>query len=347
MSDNWAKLLTPQFWIGIVVSLICIILLLTQVPLNEIIPNLSKGNYYWIMPAIAFQLISILFRTWRWHFLLRAKATFWTVFWAQGVGYLFTNVFPLRLGEPARILMLSQKSGISIVETTTTAVIERVYDLATVIFFMVIILPLMDVSDSILQSGLVLGILVIVAFILMLLAANFPTFFTGIIQRLLSPFPKIKDIILPIWQNTISGLETVKSWQSILSLSAISVMSWGASILAYWAGIRVFASQGNLIEATFMVVAISLAITVPSSPGFLGVFQFVAERALVIPFGDKYDSAIALSIALVTYLVYYFVSTVIGFIGIWQFDGSIKDLLNNILNRSKSNDEPSIISDNN
>lgn len=336
MNEKQKMLRTPQFWIGLVISLICIVLLLTQVPLGEILPSLSGGNYWWIIPAVIFQLISIALRASRWQLLLRGKATYPIVFWAQGIGYLFTNIFPLRMGEPARILILSQKSQIPIAETAATAIVERVFDVATILFLLTIVLPFMDISESIIRTGQVLGILAMIAFFGLLASARFPVFFTSIIERVLSPIPKIRDIILPIWENVIAGLETIKTLKSILSLTVLSFMVWSFSIFAYWAGIKAFMSNGNLIEATFMVVAISLAITVPSSPGFIGVFQFVAERALVLPFGDKYSSATALSIALASYLVYYFTSTGTGLVGMWQFGNSIKDILNNILNRSQS-----------
>ena len=37
--------------------------------------------------------------------------------------------------------------------------------------------------------------------------------------------------------------------------------------------------------------------TVPSSPGFIGVFQLVGQQALVAPFPERYTPSAALSIA--------------------------------------------------
>lgn len=56
----------------------------------------------------------------------------------------------------------------------------------------------------------------------------------------------------------------------------------------------------------------------PSSPGFIGVYQFAGQQALVLPFGTKYDASTALAIALVSHLAYYLLTSVIGVIGLWQ-----------------------------
>ena len=67
-----------------------------------------------------------------------------------------------------------------------------------------------------------------------------------------------------------------------------------------------------------MVVALSLAVSVPSSPGFVGVFQLVGKQALVLPFGAKYDMATALAITLGLHVVYYLVTTILGLIGLMK-----------------------------
>lgn len=71
-----------------------------------------------------------------------------------------------------------------------------------------------------------------------------------------------------------------------------------------------------------MVVTLSLAVTVPSSPSFVGVFQLVGQQALVLPFGAKYDVATALAITLLAHLTYYLITTVLGIIGLWKLGGS-------------------------
>jgi uncharacterized membrane protein YbhN (UPF0104 family) len=90
----------------------------------------------------------------------------------------------------------------------------------------------------------------------------------------------------------------------------------------YFCSTRAFNEQGALLEAAFLVVAISLAITVPSSPGFVGVFQLVGQQALALPFGAKGDVASALAITLAAHLTYYVLTTILGVLATWRVGGS-------------------------
>ncbi len=94
----------------------------------------------------------------------------------------------------------------------------------------------------------------------------------------------------------------------------------------YWCVLRAFQPLARPVEAAFVVAALSLAITVPSSPGFIGVFQWVGQQALVLPFGAKYDLASALAITLTAHLVYYLLTTALGVIGLWRFGQSFAQL---------------------
>ena len=76
-----------------------------------------------------------------------------------------------------------------------------------------------------------------------------------------------------------------------------------------------------------MMVSLSFAVIVPSSPGFIGIFQFIGQQALVIPFGLKYSVSSALAIALIAHLVYYILSTLLGIIGVWRIGQSFTNLM--------------------
>ena len=53
-------------------------------------------------------------------------------FWAQAIGSLLTNVFPLRAGEAGRVVIVSRRVGIPLVQVGASVVVERAVDLAAV-----------------------------------------------------------------------------------------------------------------------------------------------------------------------------------------------------------------------
>src|SRR3954452_24057155 len=95
---------TLQVLLGIVVSAICLVLSFRAVPLEDVGEALARANYWWLLPSLLTQAIAALTRTRRWQILLGGRASFSELFWSQAIGFLFTNVFPLRAGEAARIV---------------------------------------------------------------------------------------------------------------------------------------------------------------------------------------------------------------------------------------------------
>jgi len=83
-----------------------------------------------------------------------------------------------------------------------------------------------------------------------------------------------------------------------------------------------------------MMVSLSLAVIVPSSPGFIGVFQFVGQQALVIPIGDKYSVSSALAITLLAQIVYFVLPTLFCITGLWRIGRSFNGLVQLVARRN-------------
>jgi uncharacterized membrane protein YbhN (UPF0104 family) len=128
------------------------------------------------------------------------------------------------------------------------------------------------------------------------------------------------------WHEIVSGLQPLTYWQKAVPACCYSLGCWLFSIAMYWCIIRSFQADGAFREATFMVVALSFAVAVPSSPGFIGIFQLVGQQALVLPFGAKYDESQAFAITVTAHLTYYLLTTALGIIGLWQLGESFGHL---------------------
>jgi uncharacterized membrane protein YbhN (UPF0104 family) len=75
-----------------------------------------------------------------------------------------------------------------------------------------------------------------------------------------------------------------------------------------------------------MVATISLAIAIPAAPGFIGVYQWAGQQALIIPFPNLYTASSALSIAIISHLGGYLLGSILGVIGLWYFGQSFSRL---------------------
>ena len=75
-----------------------------------------------------------------------------------------------------------------------------------------------------------------------------------------------------------------------------------------------------------MMVTLSFAVAVPSSPGFVGIYQLAGQQALVLPFGAKYDPSIAFAITLTAHMAYFIPTTLLGVAGLWRLGESFFSL---------------------
>src|SRR5262249_31048527 len=100
---------------------------------------LEHCDAWWLLPAMVAFAAQTVMRAMRWRSLFAPgrRPPRRPVLAATLVGYLFNNIMPARAGEVARIVVLNQRTGTPASEIVGTAVVERVYDVLSIliIFF--------------------------------------------------------------------------------------------------------------------------------------------------------------------------------------------------------------------
>ena len=318
---------TVRFWLGIGVSVGCLWLAMRHLPFAELWHAVRHAHYVWLVPAALFQVWAVIARAQRWVVLLDQDARLVDAFWAQGVGYLFTNVLPLRMGEPARVLVMAARCRMPIMQVATTAVVERLLDTATIVLALIAVLPWMQVPVLVMRVGMACGGALLLAFVLLLCVVRFHHAGERFWRALGARLPRLPvEAIVARWHEVVSGLLPLTHWQKAIPACGWSLGCWALSMAMFWCVLRSFQADGTLIEATFMMVALAFAVAVPSSPGFIGIFQLVGQQALVLPFGAKYDASTALAITITAHLTYYLLTTGLGIVGLWQLGESFGHL---------------------
>lgn len=321
-----------RIWIGVLISIVCFALALRSAPITEIINAVRRAKLLWLFLAVVVQVLAVLPRAERWLVLLEHRPRRGDMFWGQSIGYLFNNILPFRAGEIARTVVVAQRGKMPLFHVGASVLAERLLDTMTVVLLLGLILPLVGGSVVLIGSGTLLGIISVIGLTVIVLAARFPA--AG--DRLICLLPAklgflTRDRIQGFWAEIMSGLRPLKDLRFVLKTFGWSIISWAVSIGMYWCVLFSFHSDASLIEATFLVVALSLSATVPSSPGYVGVFQFVGQQALVLPFGGKYDPSTALAIVLAAHLVYLVVPSLLGIVGLWRVGltlGGVKRAVN-------------------
>jgi uncharacterized protein (TIRG00374 family) len=318
--------------IGLLVSGVCLALALRSVPLGELAEILEQANYAWLLAGLAVQGLLMVIRAARWQRLIDVPTRFGDVFWAQAVGLFGNNALPLRAGEAARVMVLSRRSGVPWPRVAASVVLERALDVASVLTLLVALVMAVPVPPLIAASGAALaGALLAAGTVIVILLAMGPRS-EQIIGWALSPLPvRFSVPIRKAAIEVLDGFRVVHGPSDAVRMVGWSALAWAGSATTFWLAIQAVTPGGLPIHALFATVALSIGVSLPSSPGFIGVFQYVGQQALVQPFPGQYSLGAALAITLLAHLIYYIPTTLTGAFAIMRLSIPVRELRRPVL----------------
>jgi len=323
---------------GIGASVLCFWLAIRHVPFDQLAATLSGARYSWLLLALFCQLLVVFARAKLWAALLGHKARTVDTFWSEGIGYLFTNILPLRMGDPARIFALSRRSKLPIVQVAASACMERVFDVGMITLALLALIPCMNVPTQAKRAGEIFGLLVVLVFLSLILLLRFRSRGERLVLSLSKRLPaSLAERLLTSSRHLFDGIAVFGNGRIVLCAILWSLWTWALTVGMYWCVLKGFRADATVVEATFMVVAICLAVTIPFSPGGIGVVQWVGQQALVLPFGARYDLTSALAVILTAHLAYYIVTCLLGLVGLSLFGLSFRNL------RFRIREEPPVL----
>ena len=256
-------------------------------------------------------------RAMRWRVLLNSqkKLSPAGVFWANMAGYLGNNILPARAGEIVRAAYVSRREGIPVVFVLATGFTERLVDLAAlVVIGAASILFAVTFSTSMQEAFKSFAIVAVVGATFIFLLPFFQSWALRILHAI--PFLNIslKKKLEELFLHFVDGVKVIAQPRRGLPFLLFTILIWFMDGM----GMVVLASSLNetlsLAQSFLLIAALGISSALPSTPGYVGVYQFVAVTIL-LPFGIARESALAL-ILLVQFLNLLVVS-VWGGLGLW------------------------------
>lgn len=259
----------------------------------------SRAQPGFLCGAAAISSMTLFLRAMRWRILLNAEAQLGmpTVFRANMVGYLGNNFLPARAGELLRSLLVSRVSELSNTYVLTTALGERLMDVIAVVLAGA--LALLGVNPvPTWAKGLQRGMLTaaIAGALLVTVLPHTGTLIQRVCLRL--PLPERARAFL---KNTagqvLLGLRAFHDWGRLSGFAALTVLIWVGDGVGLIVGARALQLAIPFPGAILLLTAMALGSALPSTPGYLGIYQFAAVMVLV-PFGIGRAEALAYSVVM-------------------------------------------------
>ena len=284
---------------------------------TELGATFARGDLRLLALGVLLLSISCMVRGLRWRVLLSAEKVLppLTVFWATMLGYLGNAYLPARAGEVARSVVIGEKGSISKTFSLATALTERVVDAVILVAVSAVALTGMGVLSPELEQGMrAMSIVGAIGIVGILAAPRLGGLVNWIVARL-PVSPKLREKLGGIAGSFLTGAGALQHWGRLAQFLLYSAAIWSLDTLCGLSVARAFGLGLTAPQVFVLLAAIGIASAIPSTPGYVGVYQLVAV-AVLVPFGLSQAEALAYIIAYQG--VMYVVITFWGMIGLWQ-----------------------------
>ena len=302
-----------RFWLGILISLVCLTLVLWRIDYREVLNALAQANYAWLIPAALPFAATIACKVLRWQLLFpgdHSRIRRSKLLSALMISYALNTILPARLGEVARAYVIGESENVSKSLAFSTIVVEKVLDVLTLLLFLVLLLPFVPLPSWIQQSALIIAPLFLCFFAIILALAYQRKRTLAVVRYFVERVPRLDaERLLASLDSALSGFDALGSPRTSLLLWGWSIAVWATSGLFMLFVMFAFHIDAPPAAAFLLLCVTSLGMTVPSSPGYIGVYHWLVVSTLQI-FGVERE--LALSFAFAVHALTFVPLTLIG-----------------------------------
>jgi len=273
---------------------------------------IKQTPLYIIICMVLVYLSSFIFRTIRWKYMFQnhSELSYSHVFKSIILGFAGNNVLPARGGELVRMEYFSRKTSIPRITSLSSIMVEKIIDAGILLLFLAIVRFFIPTEKQIITDTLTLVSFIIIPFLLALIIIRI--FGAKISSWLECHSNGLIQKIKPLFDNFYTSILFFKLDKKVLFILLLSFAIWICEgivfIIAMYGMIPEVSNQAIVIGILALTI-VNFAIIVPSSPGYIGVFQAAIMIALTA-FGIQESQSFA--VAVVVHASQFFPITLLG-----------------------------------
>ncbi len=325
-STIWLNL---RRWLpGFIISAVALWLVLRTVSWKDFGQALAEMSLATLGLGILIYLVSMVFRAVCWQTILQRKVPLKRAFFVMNEGYMLNNIFPFRLGEVGRAVILGSSTSIGILPVFSTIIVERSYDLVIASTLLLSTLPLalaMDWARPV--AATILG-LVAAGLVILFVMARFKSRVIAGLNRIPFKWGFYKNWILPKIESVLDGFSVLNKPQFFFASLILMLSSWGLAILEDFVLLRGIIPDAPIWWVAFVLGAAAIGAGLPSVAAAIGVFEAAVVGTLSLV---GVSTSKALAFALIVHAIQFTFSTLIGVIGLTMEGENISSLYRRLM----------------
>jgi len=321
--------------LGFVLSGVLLWLALRNVELREVGTVLRGANGPLFLLSAAVSTLIFPLRARRWQSILAPVAgplPFGPLWRSTAIGMMVNNVVPARAGEVARAFALTREiPHVPFTTSLASLAVDRIFDAIVLLALMfgAMFSPAFPAGARLagmtVQQFASVGMTGVVGLLAVCwLAVLMPTRVIAIVRTVARRvLPRFEARLVAIAEQGLGGLAVLRDGTRFLAVLWWAVVHWLVHALALWIGFVAVGVEAPLSTALFLQGVLGFAVALPSSPGFVGVFELAAVTGLGV-YGVP--ESLAMSWAIGHHVLSFIPITLIGVFYLLRLGITLRDI---------------------
>jgi len=313
-----------KFYLGLVIGAFFLYLALRKLDYAAMWAAFSLIRWPMIVLSVFIYYLTYLIRTIRWRYLAMPvkEMGLRSIFSAVAIGFGANNMFPARLGEIIRCIVLGRMERVRASAVLATVVVERLFDMLAVLVMLGVVLIVVPFpgeyqefqrglrAAGVVSLGGVTGVFVFLVFL-----GRESRWAKALLSQATRPVPaRWRERAESMALSFAGGLAMLFRGDLFFPVIVCTGLLWLTVVMLFYTVFLAFGYVLPFIAAVFLTVLLAFAVALPSTPGYIGPFHAAARYALVF-FGLPAEEAV--SVGIVMHAINFLPAIAGGLLFIW------------------------------
>jgi len=272
---------------SVLLMMIFLWLFLKSAQWSEVFSIIKQSRILWLFMALLALLADFAIRLLRWKYILRRHNPMITLrqcFTPYFSSFALNNLLPFRLGDVARATLFNQQLGVGVHPIVSSLMIERITDLLSLLMLFFGCLLFLSVDTNSHPIFLYIFLVSALAVLLVIGLLGFPDKIIHLLKQsrlyMASKNIPLAEVTLGFMQKIAESfsMHIAPRTFSVLLLAALGAWIFEAitfAWVAYSMNIKLAVDEGF-----FVMSMATLSTLLPSTPGYVGTFDYLCKLSL-------------------------------------------------------------------
>ncbi len=233
-----------------------------------------------LLACVIFWLLLWL-RAWRWALVSHVKGQLLAIWQALNIGYLGNLIYPARAGEVMRVFAFSHFTHSTMAHSLSSSVLDRLLDIlmaSLVLLFVLAVHGSEQFGSAVLHSTQSLFVLIVLGLLILLL--GLPKWLRWVEGWRFAETATWKQRGQTWLIQALSAIHPLRHPLRLLAILLVNCLIFALDYFLLWLLFRAFGWSLPYMAAVTTGVFMMLGASLPSAPGYIGVYQVAAVLGL-------------------------------------------------------------------